>query len=64
MISPDVLEPVLKVNLQTRICFPVAERVDSLHIVHKVGAEKLKTGEFLYTSPISDKVRKLKSKKF
>lgn len=60
MFSPDVLVPELKANLQTKICFPVAESDDSLLIVHKEGAEKLKTGEFLYKSPISPQVKKIK----
>ena len=64
MFAPDVLVPELKANLQTRICFPVADIDDSFLIVHEEGAEKLKTGEFLYKSPNSDKVRKLKTKKF
>lgn len=64
MFAPDVLVPELKANLQTRICFPVAGIDDSFLIVHEEGAEKLKTGEFLYKSPNSDKVRKLKTKKF
>ena len=64
MFAPDVLVPELKANLQTRICFPVADIDDSCLIIHEEGAEKLKTGEFLYKSPSSDKVRKLKSKKF
>jgi S-DNA-T family DNA segregation ATPase FtsK/SpoIIIE len=64
MFAPDVLVQELKANLQTRVCFPVADIDDSFLIVHEEGAEKLKTGEFLYKSPNSDKGRKLKTKKF
>jgi DNA segregation ATPase FtsK/SpoIIIE-like protein len=60
MFAPDVLVPELKANLQTRICFPVADIEDSLLIVHEEGAKKLKTGEFLYKSPISPQVKKIK----
>jgi DNA segregation ATPase FtsK/SpoIIIE-like protein len=60
MFAPDVLVPELKPNLQTRICFPVADIDDSFLIVHEEGAEKLKTGEFLYKSPISPQVKKIK----
>ena len=60
MFAPDVLVPELKANLQTRVCFPVADIDDSCLIVHEEGAEKLKTGEFLYKSPISPQVKKIK----
>lgn len=60
MFAPDVLVPELKANLQTRVCFPVAEIDDSCLIIHEEGAEKLKTGEFLYKSPISPQVKKIK----
>lgn len=60
MFAPDVLVPELKANLQTRVCFPVADIDDSFLIVHEEGAEKLKTGEFLYKSPISPQVKKSK----
>ena len=60
MFAPDVLVPVLKANLQTRVCFPVADIDDSFLIVHEECAEKLKTGEFLYKSPISPQVKKIK----
>lgn len=60
MFAPDVLVPELKANLQTRICFPVADIDDSCLIIHEEGAEKLKTGEFLYKSPISPQVKKIK----
>ena len=52
--------PELKANLQTRMCFQVADSEDSLYVIHDEGAEKLNVGEFLYKSPNSDKVRKLK----
>ena len=58
MLAPDVLVPELKANLQTRVCFPVADIDDSCLIIHEEGAEKLKTGEFLYESPISQEVKK------
>jgi DNA segregation ATPase FtsK/SpoIIIE-like protein len=60
MFAPDVLVPELKANLQTRICFSVCDKKDSLLIVHEDGAEKLKTGEFLYKSPISTQIKKIK----
>ena len=60
MFTPDVLFPELKANLQTRVCFPVADIDDSFLIIHEEGAEKLKTGEFLYKSPISPQVKKIK----
>ena len=41
MFAPDVLVPELKANLQTRVCFPVADIDDSFLIVHEEGAEKL-----------------------
>lgn len=58
--APDVLVPELKANLQTRVCFPVAESDDSFLIVYEEGAEKLSVGEFLYKSPISPQVKKIK----
>jgi DNA segregation ATPase FtsK/SpoIIIE-like protein len=58
MFAPDVLVPELKANLQTRVCFPVADIDDSFLIVHEEGAEKLKTGEFLYCSPYSDGIKR------
>jgi S-DNA-T family DNA segregation ATPase FtsK/SpoIIIE len=60
MLAPDVLVPELKANLQTRICFQVTNTKDSLLVVHEEGAENLKTGEFLYKSPISPQVKKIK----
>ena len=60
MVSSDLLVPELKANLQTRVCFPVADIDDSCLIIHEEGAEKLKTGEFLYKSPISPQVKKIK----
>ena len=62
MFAPDVLVPKLKANLQTRVCFPVADIDDSFLIVHEEGAEKLKTGEFLYKSPYSDEIKRYKVK--
>lgn len=62
MISPNALVPSLRANLQTRICFPVADREDSILILHKEGAEKLKKGEFLYKSPYSDEIKRYKVK--
>lgn len=59
-LALDLLVPELKANLQTRICFPVANEKDSLFIVHEKGAEKLKTGEFLYKSPNCNKITKYK----
>ena len=56
----NMIFPELKANLQTRICFPVANVEDSLLIVHEEGAEKLKVGEFLYKSPISTQIKKFK----
>lgn len=60
MFAPDVLVPELKANLQTRVCFPVADIDDSCLIVHEEGAEKLKAGEFLYKSPMSPQIKKIK----
>ena len=62
MLAPDVLVPELKANLQTKICFPVDDLEDSLLFVHEEGAEKLKTGEFLYKSPYSDEIKRYKVK--
>ena len=62
MFAPDVLVPELKANLQTRVCFPVADIDDSLSVLHKTGAEKLKTGEFLYCSPQSEEIKRYKVK--
>lgn len=59
MFAPDVLVPELKANLQTRVCFPVADIDDSFLIVHSEGAEKLSVGEFLYKSPISPQIMKI-----
>ena len=58
--APDVLVPELKANLQTRVCFQVADSEDSLYVIHSEGAENLKAGEFLYKSPISTQIKKLK----
>ena len=60
MFAPDVLASELKANLQTRVCFSVADIDDSCLIIHEEGAEKLKTGEFLYKSPISPQIKKIK----
>lgn len=60
MFATDVLVPELKANLQTRVCFPVADIDDSFLIVHEAGAEKLSVGEFLYKSPISPQIKKIK----
>ena len=60
MFTPDVLVPELKANLQTRVCFPVADIDDSCLIIHEDGAEKLKTGEFLYKSHNCNKIVKYK----
>ena len=60
MFAPDVLVPELKANLQTRVCFPVADIDDSFLIIHEEGAEKLNVGEFLYSSPYSDEIKKYK----
>ena len=60
MLAPDVLVPELKANLQTRICFRVADKQDSLNVIHETGAEKLKAGEFLYKSPISTQTNRIK----
>ena len=60
MFAPDVLVPELKSNLQTRICFSVCDKEDSCLIVHEEGAEKLKVGEFLYKSPISTQIKRIK----
>jgi DNA segregation ATPase FtsK/SpoIIIE-like protein len=46
--------------LQTRICFQVASTKDSLLVVHEEGAEKLKVGEFLYKSPTSTQIKRIK----
>ena len=59
MFAPDVLLPELKANLQTRVCFPVADIDDSFLIIHEEGAEKLKTCEFLYKSPITPQIKKI-----
>lgn len=63
MLAIDMLFPSLKANLQTKICFAVSDEEDSLLVVHEGCAEKLKTGEFLYRSPISPTVKKLKATK-
>lgn len=60
MISEKVLEPSLKENFNTRICFSVANKKDSFLTIGKAGAEKLKTGEFLFKSEILSNVKKLK----
>ena len=60
MFALDVLVPELKANLQTRVCFPVADIDDSFLIIHEDGAEKLKTGEFLYESHNCNKIVKYK----
>ena len=52
----------LKSNLQTRICFRVADKQDSLNVVHETGAEKFEIGEFLYRTPYSDEIKKYKVK--
>ena len=62
MFATDVLVPELKANLQTRVCFSVEDIDDSLSIIHKTGAEKLKTGEFLYCSPQSEEIKRYKVK--
>ena len=50
----------LKANLQTKICFQVADGKDSLLAVHKKGAEELKVGECLYRSPETPIITKQK----
>ena len=58
--SFKVLPPVLKANLQTKICFPVHDKTASLSIVNEQGAENLNTGEFLYKSPLLLNLKKYK----
>ena len=60
MLSPNRLFPELKANLQTRVCFRVAEKEDSFLVVGKRGAERLKVGEFLYRGPCALKITKHK----
>ena len=47
----NMVFPELKANLQTRVCFRVADKQDSMNVIHDKGAESLETGEFLYCSP-------------
>lgn len=47
----NMVFPELKANLQTRVCFRVADKQDSQNVIHDKGAESLETGEFLYCSP-------------
>ena len=41
----------LKKHLQTRLCFRVASKADSIKVLGIAGAENLKTGEFLHNLP-------------
>ena len=50
-ISENVIEPSLKTVLQTRICFATSSEEESLYVIHKAGAEKLRKGERLYLAP-------------
>ena len=57
----NMVFPELKANLQTRVCFRVADKQDSMNVIHDKGAESLETGEFLYKSPHSYESKKLKT---
>ena len=48
MLNEKLLFPSLKANMQTKICFKVSDKSDSLRVVHQAGAESLETGEFLH----------------
>ena len=56
----NMVFPELKANLQTRICFRVADKQDLLNVVHETGAEELEVGEFLYVSPQTPIITKQK----